>query len=109
MEEYYVAVILRRFVDHGHIVVYRVAHLAGRSCFDETLKSTAHGGTVVNNEESGPLRAGHGRENLLRRAAKNDSTEISYFSALRVATDKSIRSGRGQQQRSDSGEGVAAQ
>ena len=79
MEEYYIAVILRRFVDRGHIVVYGVAHLAGRSCFDETLKSTAHGGTVVNNKESGPARAGHGRENLLRRAAKNNSTEIRIF------------------------------
>ena len=79
IDEYYVAASLHRFVDDGRIVVYRVAHLVGRSCFDETLKSTAHGGTIVNNKESRPLRAGHGGENLLQRAAENNSTGIRIF------------------------------
>jgi hypothetical protein len=52
-------VILRRFVDHGHIVAYRVAHFVGRRGFDEALKSAAHGGTVVSKKESGPMLAGH--------------------------------------------------
>ena len=56
MEEHYVAVILSRFVDRGHIVVHRVAHLVGRCGFDEKPHSTAHGRTVVNNKESGPLQ-----------------------------------------------------
>ena len=66
IEEYQVAASLHRFVDRGHAIAYCVAHLVGRCGFDELPHSTAHGGTVVDNEESGPARAGHGRENLLR-------------------------------------------
>jgi len=66
-------------VDCGHAIVYCVAHLVGRCGFDEMPNSTAHGGTVVNNKESGPALAGHTREKLLRCAAKNNSTEIRIF------------------------------
>src|SRR6266699_860923 len=65
MEKYKVAAGLPRFVDHGHIVVYRVAHFVGGCGFDELPNSTAHGGTVVNNKESGPVCAGHGGDKLL--------------------------------------------
>jgi hypothetical protein len=58
-------------VDHGHIVAYRVAHPVGRGSFDEALKSAAHGGTVVSKKESGPARAGHGREDLLRDMSRH--------------------------------------
>jgi hypothetical protein len=63
-------------LDRGHAIAYRVAHFVGRCGFDEMANSAAHGGTVVNNKESGPARAGHKREKLLRCAAKNNSTEI---------------------------------
>ena len=79
MEKYYVAASLRRFVDSGHAIVYCVAHLVARRGLDEIANSAAHGGTVVNNKESGPALAGHGREKLLRFAAKGNSTEIRIF------------------------------
>jgi hypothetical protein len=45
-------------------------------------QSTAHGGTVVNNKESGPVRTGHRGEKLLRFFAK-DNTEIRIFPPIR--------------------------
>jgi len=66
-------------VDRGHAIVYCDAHLVRRCGFDEMPNSTARGGTVVNYKESGPALAGHRREKLLRRAAKNNSTEIRIF------------------------------
>ena len=66
--------------DRGHaIVVYCVAHFVARYGLDEIANGTAHGGTVVNNEESGPSLAGHRRGKLLRCAAKDNSTEIPIF------------------------------
>ena len=38
-----------------------VAHLAGRCGIDEMANSIAHGGTVINNKESGPALSGHRR------------------------------------------------
>jgi hypothetical protein len=66
-------VILRRFVDRGHILVYRVAHFVGRRGFDKKPNSTAHGGAVVNDDKSGPGRTGHLSAKLLRFVAKNNS------------------------------------
>ena len=73
MEKYKVAAGLPRFVDHGHIVVYRIAHFVGGCGFDELPNGTAHGGTVVNNKESGPVCAGHGGDKLLPFVAKNNT------------------------------------
>src|SRR5947199_9597180 len=78
MEKYKVAAGLPRFVDHGHIVVYRVAHFVGGCGFDELPNSTAHGGTVVNNKETGPVCAGRGGDKLLPVVAKNN-TEFRLF------------------------------
>ena len=76
--------ILLRFVDHGHIVVYRVAHLVGRRGFDEALQSAAHRGTVINKKESGP---GHRREKVLRLVAKT----IRKFAFFRIGSDSAVR------------------
>src|SRR5438034_8872736 len=73
MEKYKVAAGLPRFVDHGHIVVYRVAHFVGGCGFDELPNSTAHGGTVVNNKESGPVCADRKSTRL-----NSSHTVISY-------------------------------
>ena len=78
MKEYQVAAGFRGFLERGRATVNRVAHLVGSCGFDEILKSTAHGGTVVDNKESGPVRAGHKREKLLRLVGKNN-TEIRIF------------------------------
>jgi hypothetical protein len=84
VEEYQVTSRLQPFVERGHAIVYRVAHLVGGCSFDELPNSTAHGGTVVNNKESGPTRAGHrGREKIPRFVAKKQY-EYVYFSALSV-------------------------
>jgi hypothetical protein len=77
--EYWVAASLRRFVDRGHAITYCVARLVVRCGCDEMPNSTAHGGTVVNNKESGPGLAGPRRGKLLRCAPKNNSTEIRVF------------------------------
>jgi hypothetical protein len=63
-------------VDCGHTIVYCVAHLVGRRGFDEIPNSAAHGGTVVNNKESGG--PDHAREKVLRLVAKNN-TEMGIF------------------------------
>lgn len=78
MEEYQVAAGLLRFVDRRCIVVYRGAHFVGGRGFDELPKSTAHGGTIVNNKESGSAFAGHRREKLLRFVTRNN-TESRIF------------------------------
>ena len=87
MEEYYVTVGIRRFLDRQHAIVNRVAHLVGRRDFDEIPNSTAHGGTVVNNNESGPARAGHRGERLLRFFAEKQYGN-SYFFASKWQTIK---------------------
>ena len=56
-------------------MVYSVAHFVGGCSFDELPNSTAHGGTVVNNKESGSARTGHQSEKLLLFIAKNNSRE----------------------------------
>ena len=71
IEEYQVAASLHRFVDRGHAIVYCVPHLVGRCGFDELPNSTAHRGTIVNDEQSGPGLAGHRREKLLRCLRQN--------------------------------------
>ena len=81
MEEYHVAASLHRFVDRGHAIAYSVAHRVGRCGFDEMPNSTAHAGTVVHNEESGPVLAGHRREKLLPRSAKTNSTEVCILNS----------------------------
>ena len=88
--------ILDRFMDRGRVVVYRVAHLVVRCGFDEKPNSTAHGGTVVNNKESGPARAGHGRENYYRAPRKTMVLKFVKFVFFRIESDpdKSIRNGR---------------
>jgi len=48
MDKYQVAAALRRFVNRGCIVVYRVADLVGGCGFDKLPDSTAHRGTLVN-------------------------------------------------------------
>ena len=78
IEEYQIAA-SHRFMNRGHPIVYCVARLVGRSGFDEMANSTAYGGTVVNNKESGPSLAGHKRGKLLGCAANNNSTEIRIF------------------------------
>lgn len=60
MEEYDVAFILLGFVNRGRIAVYRIAHPVRGCGFDERPESTAHGGAIVNDKESGPAQAGHG-------------------------------------------------
>jgi len=79
---------LGRFVDRGHAIDYSITHLVGRCGFDEMSNSTAHGGTVVNNKESGPALAGHRRGKLLRYASKNNSTENSGFSPIESDPDR---------------------
>src|SRR5947208_15830853 len=78
MEKYKVAAGLPRFVDHGHIVVYRVANFVGGCGFDELPNSTAHGGTVGNNKESGTVCAGDGGDKLLPFGAKNNTVVRSF-------------------------------
>ena len=75
--------ILRRFVDHGHIVAYRVAHFVGRRGFDEALKSAAHGGTVVSKKESGPMLAGHRKGEATTVRCQRQYGNVD-FSALRM-------------------------
>jgi hypothetical protein len=51
--------------------------------------STAHGGTVVDNQESGPTLAAHRGEKLLRREGKNNSTEIRN-TEIRIFSNRSV-------------------
>ena len=72
VKEDQVAARFRRFLDRGRAIVYRAAHFVGGCRFDEIPNSAAHGGTLVHNEQSGPARAGHKREKILRFAAKHN-------------------------------------
>ena len=69
----------RGFLDRGRAIVCRPAHFVVGCDFDELSKSTAHGGTVVHNKQSGLARNGHKREKLLRFVARNN-TEMRIFS-----------------------------
>ncbi len=84
VKKYHVAAGFRRFLDRGHAIVYRPAHFVGGCDFDEIPNSTAHGGTVVHNKESGLARMGHKREKLLWLVARNN-TEMLIFSHRSVS------------------------
>lgn len=60
-------------MDRGHTIVYCVPHFVGGCGFDELLNGTAHGGTMVNNKESGSARTDHQSEKLLLFIVKNNS------------------------------------
>ncbi len=84
VKKYHVAAGFRRFLDRGRAIVYRPAHFVGGCDFDEISNSTAHGGAVVHNKESGLARMGHKREKLLWLVARNN-TEMRIFSHRSVS------------------------
>jgi len=90
VKKYQVAAGFHRFLDRGRGIVNRPAHFVRGCDFDEISNSTAHGGTVVHNKESGLARSGHKREKLLRFLAK-DNTEMRIFSYRGVAFIKTCR------------------
>lgn len=70
VKEYQVAARVGRFLDRGRPILYCGADFVWSRGFDEIPNGTAHGGTVINNKESGLARTGHRSEKLLRIAAK---------------------------------------
>jgi len=82
-QEYYVAASLRRFVDRGRAIVHCVAHFVWGCGLDEIPNRTAHGGTVVDNKESGPVHAGHWSGKLLRLSAQSN-TDFRIFPSFYI-------------------------
>lgn len=74
-------------MDRGRAVFYGVAHFEGSCSFDEIPNCTAHGGTVINNNESGPARAGH-RSEQTTMGGSQKQYENDQFSTFRMPTSK---------------------